>query len=90
MFKQIIEKIIMGTQTYKKLKEEYLTAKEFIKEVKSQCGKTKTEISAISTAVKEDKTIARKIVRLINKGLDKKNETVVEVKALCNEIINRK
>ena len=90
MFKQIIEKIIMGTKTYKKLKEEYLTAKEFIKEVKSQCGKTKTEIGAISTAIKEDKTIARKIVRLINKGFDKKNETVVEVKALCNEIINRK
>ena len=89
MFK-FIEKIVKCTETYKVLKVQYLEARDFVKEVKAQCSKTKTEISAISNAIKQDKTIARKIIRLINKGFNKKDENVIEIKALCNEIINRK
>lgn len=80
MFKKIINKIIMGTQCYLALKDRFEQNSmdiAFCKEVVEQ----------YSIRLNSNKTKARKINKLLNANFDKKNGTIKQIKALCNEII---
>ena len=88
MFKKIINKIIMGTKQYCLLKECLRhTEEEYDALKQNYCAKVEilkdreAYIDYVLKLLSNDKTIARRIIRAINKD-DKKL-----AKKLCNEII---
>ena len=79
--KKLIDKIVMGTKVYQKLKFECDSVLETIKKISEE----KHKIEAI---ISRNKTIARKISRVINAFKKENNvDAIKEIKALCNEII---
>ena len=87
MFKKIINKIIMGTRCYLALKQSFADLKHDNACLEDELLQKNFIIDAAHKVLQEQKTKARKIVRLLNANFDKKNGTIKQVKALCNEII---
>lgn len=100
MLKKIINKIIMGTKCYIELKkrlkelemENFLIVNRYDIEILTN-NETGEKTYRCNSLIKlydkftQNKTKARKIIKLLNANFDKKNETIKQVKNLCNEII---
>lgn len=87
MFKKIINKVIMGTKCYLALKQAFADLKHDNASLEDELSQKNFIIDTTHKVLQEQKTKARKIVRLLNANFDKKNGTIKQVKALCNEII---
>lgn len=87
MFKKIINKIIMGTKCYLALKQAFTDLKHDNACLEDELSQKNFIIDTTHKVLQEQKFKARKIVRLLNANFDKKNGTIKQVKALCNEII---
>lgn len=90
MLKKLINKIIMGTKCYLALKEAFADTKHDKACLEDELSQTKFALGIARDCLKTNKTTARKINKLLNANFDKKNETIKQVKALCNEIIKEK
>lgn len=87
MIKKIINKIIMGTKCYLALRKEFIDLKHDKACLEDELSQKIFVIDVAHKVLQEQKTKARKIVRLLNANFDKKNGTIKQIKALCNEII---
>ena len=82
MFKKIWNEIIMGTKCYLMLKQDREKTIKQLGEVALENGRLEKELA-------KNKTIARKIIRVVNSLLKREDSVnaTKEIKALCNEII---